>query len=72
MGNPQIKTSIYWKEATHWANFAKSDEWRALEKELRELVSDIKIELWGPSRLLSEPVINESFRQQLLSDFNTD
>jgi hypothetical protein len=57
MGDPQIKASVYWNEATHFANFAKSDEWRELLREMRKVVSDIKIELWGPSRYLPEPVV---------------
>jgi hypothetical protein len=48
---------VYWNEATHFANFAKSDEWRELLREMRKVVSDIKIELWGPSRYLPEPVV---------------
>ncbi len=59
MGDPQIKASVFWNEATHFANFAKSDEWRDLLREMRSVVSDIKIELWGPSRYLPEPVIVE-------------
>ncbi|PWK46338.1 hypothetical protein [Pleionea mediterranea] len=59
MGDPQIKASVYWNEATHFANFAKSDEWRNLLREMRKVVSDIKIELWGPSRYLPDPVVVE-------------
>ncbi len=57
MGDPQIKASVYWNEATHFANFAKSDEWRDLLRDMRKVVTDIRIELWGPSRYLPDPVV---------------
>lgn len=57
MGEPHIKCSVFWEEATHFANFVKSEQWHNIHKDLRKVARDIKIELWGPSRLLPDPVI---------------
>ena len=56
LGSPQVRSTAVWQTLTDWANYTDSDEWRALDAELRAFVADIRVEIWGPSPVLPEPV----------------
>ena len=56
LGNPQIRISITWKSLVDWATFAESDVWRSIDVELRGFATNVRVELWGPSPVVSEPI----------------
>jgi len=56
LGNPQVRVSVTWKSLVDWGRFAESDAWRSLEAELHGFATNVKVELWGPSPILAEPV----------------
>ena len=56
LGSPQVRSTAVWQTLADWANYTYSNEWRALEDEFRAFATDIRIEVWGPSPVLPEPV----------------
>ena len=56
LGNPQARSTTVWKSLSDWANYTDTDDWRALEEELRGFVSNIQVEIWGPSPVVPEPL----------------
>lgn len=56
LGSPLVRSTAVWQTLADWANYTDSDEWRALDAELRAFAADIRIEIWGPSPILPEPV----------------
>lgn len=55
LGSPQVRTTSVWRSGADWIAFADGG-WRALEQELRGLATDIRMEVWGPSPLVPEPL----------------
>jgi len=56
LGTPQVRLTIVWQTFADWAKFAESDKRFAFDDELRTFASDIRIELWGPSPTVPEPL----------------
>ncbi len=56
LGDPQVRSTSVWKSLADWANYNESDEWRTLEEEARGFVTNIKVEIWGPSPIVPEPM----------------
>ena len=56
LGSPQVRSTYVFRSLVDWASFTDSDQWRALEAELRIFATNIRIEIWGPSPVLPEPV----------------
>jgi len=49
LGTPQVRLTVVWQTLADWARFAEGDKRFALDDELRDFASDIRIEIWGPS-----------------------
>ena len=56
LGSPQIKSTTVWKSAADWSNFAESGVWKEMETEMRTFVANLRVELWGPSPIVPEPL----------------
>jgi heme-degrading monooxygenase HmoA len=56
LGSPLVRSTSVFKTLADWANFTDSDEWRELEAEFRNFATNIRVEIWGPSPVLPEPV----------------
>jgi len=56
LGSPQVRSTAVYRTLADWACFTDSDEWRHLEAELRTFATNIRVEVWGPSPVLPEPV----------------
>jgi len=56
LGSPQVRSTSVFKTLADWANFNDSDEWRGLEADLRNFATNIRVEIWGQSPVLPEPV----------------
>jgi hypothetical protein len=56
LGSPLVRTTSVFRSLSDWASFTESDEWKKLDAEFRSFVTDIRVEIWGPSPVLPEPV----------------
>ena len=56
LGDPQVRSTSVWKTLADWANYVDSDEWKTREQEARGFVKNIKVEIWGPSPIVTEPL----------------
>jgi len=56
LGTPQVCTTTVWNAVADWGAFAQSAEWDALQRELRTFVTNVRVELWGPSPVVPEPM----------------
>jgi heme-degrading monooxygenase HmoA len=56
LGSPLVRTTSVFRTLSDWASFAETDEWRELDAEFRSFVTDIRVEIWGPSPVLPGPV----------------
>ena len=56
LGSPRVRTTTVFRSLEDWAKFADSDAWHSIEAEMQGFATNVQIELWGPSRLLPEPV----------------
>ena len=56
LGDPQVRSTTVWNSLADWANYNDSDEWRTLEEEARGLITNIQVEIWGPSPIVPEPL----------------
>ena len=56
LGSPQVRTISVWQSLADWASYSDSDEWRQLESEFRAFITNLHIEIWGPSPVMPETV----------------
>ena len=56
LSSPQVRSTFVWETLADWARFAESAERQELESELRTFATNIKIEIWGPSPVVPEPI----------------
>lgn len=55
LGSPQVRTSTVFQSAADWERFAKGS-WLPLEDEFRSFVTNLRVELWGPSPHFPDPL----------------
>jgi heme-degrading monooxygenase HmoA len=57
LGSPQVLIISVWKSLTDWAKFAETEAWHTLIAKLQSsLATNIRIELWGPSPVVPDPI----------------
>lgn len=56
LGSPQVRSTSVWQSLADWARFTESAEWQALELEFRTFLTNLDVQIWGPSPLVSEPL----------------
>ncbi len=56
LGSPYARATTVWRSLDDWAKFGGTKEWRAIEAELRTYVTNIHVELWGPTPLFPKPL----------------
>lgn len=54
-GSPQVRRTSVWESLTHWAEVAQTKEYQNLMTEFRLYVTNLDVQLWGPSPLAPEP-----------------
>ena len=55
LGSPQVRSTSLWRSLADWANYNETDEWRQLETEFRGFITNLRVEIWGPSPVMPEP-----------------
>jgi heme-degrading monooxygenase HmoA len=55
-GSPQVRVTHVWKSLADWANFVESAESQTIDAEFRTFVTNINVQIWGPSPVVPEPL----------------
>ena len=55
-GSPQVRRTSVWESLSHWATVAQTPEFQNLTAEFRMYVTNLDVQLWGPSPLVPEPL----------------
>jgi heme-degrading monooxygenase HmoA len=58
-GAHQVVITYSFADLTAWAAWAATEQAQNLTNEVREYVTDLRTELWGPSAVTSEPIRQE-------------
>ena len=56
LGSPQVRTIQVWQTLADWAKFSESAQYSEIEAESRSFMTNIKVEIWGPSPVVPEPL----------------
>ncbi len=56
LGSPQVRAVFVWKTMEDFARFNESAEGREFDAEIRKFATNPKIEIWGPSPMVPEPI----------------
>ena len=56
LGSPQVRSTSVWQSLAAWARFTESAEWQALELEFRTFLTNLEVQIWGPSPVMPEPL----------------
>jgi len=54
--SPQVRRTSVWESLMHWAAVAQTREYQNLMNEFRLYVTNLDVQIWGPSPLAPEPV----------------
>jgi heme-degrading monooxygenase HmoA len=55
LGSPEVRITLLWRSGADWIAFAEG-AWKSVERELRALATHIRLEVWGPSPIVPEPL----------------
>jgi heme-degrading monooxygenase HmoA len=55
-GSPQVQTVSVFQTLADWGNFAENPEWQAHEAAGHRFMTNLRLELWGKSPLVPEPL----------------
>jgi hypothetical protein len=55
LGSPQIRTTSVFQTLADWGKFVEST-WPPLELEMHRFATNIRVEIWGPSPVVPEPL----------------
>jgi heme-degrading monooxygenase HmoA len=55
-GSPQVRRTSVWESLSHWATVAQTQEFQNMTAEFRMYVTNLDVQLWGPSPLVPEPI----------------
>ena len=55
LGNPMSRTVTTFQSLEDWAKFSQGP-WQSIGFEFRKFATNLKVELWGSSPLMSQPV----------------
>jgi heme-degrading monooxygenase HmoA len=55
LGTPQVRTTTEWQSLADWETFWQG-AWQPIEAALRTMATSVRVEFWGPSPVLPEPL----------------
>ena len=56
IGSPHVKRTSLWENLYDWAALAQRPEFQALTAEFRSYVTNLNVEIWGPSPYVPHPI----------------
>jgi heme-degrading monooxygenase HmoA len=56
LGSPQVRFTTVWNSLVDWAKFNESTEWQEAWAEMNPYLTDLRLEIWGPSPIVPEPL----------------
>ena len=56
LGSPQVRATSVWQRLADWEAAREHEELVALEVESRRHITNMSVEIWGPSPLLTQPL----------------
>lgn len=56
VGSPTVRRSSVWESLAHWAMLTQEPEFQKITAEFRTYVTNLEVQLWGPSPLVPEPI----------------
>jgi hypothetical protein len=56
VGAPQIRTASVWQSLGDWSKFTEGSDWQSMLAELHGFATNVKVDLWGSSPVMPEPV----------------
>ena len=56
VGSPHVRRTSVWESLTDWAALAQDEEFQKLSVEFRTFVTNLDVQIWGPSPITPEPI----------------
>ncbi|MFC1493587.1 hypothetical protein ACFL6O_06450 [candidate division KSB1 bacterium] len=57
LGSPQARITTVWDKLSSWADFNEGRDWQTQKSILLDrFAAEIKVEIWGPSEIVPEPI----------------
>ena len=56
VGTPHVRRTSVWESLVHWAALAQSREFQEITAEFRTYVTNVDVQMWGPSPLVPHPI----------------
>jgi heme-degrading monooxygenase HmoA len=56
IGSPHVRRTSVWQSLSHWAALAQQPEFQKLTAEFRVYVTNLDVQLWGPSPLVPRSI----------------
>lgn len=56
LGSPEVRITTVWKTLSDWAAFSEGEVWKGLKQQMDPFVTHRKVEIWGPSLVMPEPL----------------
>ena len=56
MGSPNVRRTSVWQSLSDYAAMAQSPEFQKVTQEFRKFVTNIDVQIWGPSPISPDPI----------------
>jgi quinol monooxygenase YgiN len=56
LGSPQVRRTSVWENLEFWAKLAQTPEFQKITTEFSGFVTNLDVQIWGPSPLTPEPI----------------
>jgi len=56
MGSPNVRRTSVWQSLSDYAVMAQSPEFQKVTQEFRKFVTNIDVQIWGPSPISPDPI----------------
>ena len=56
MGSPNVRRTSIWQSLSDYAVMAQSPEFQKITEDFRKFVTNIDVQIWGPSPISPEPI----------------
>ena len=56
LGSPRVRTTLVWRDLSDWSSFVQTDESSAAWDDFSNFITNVKVDAWGPSPVMPEPL----------------